>query len=31
MQTARFIGILCVTFSMGFPPVFAVSPPASDK
>jgi hypothetical protein len=31
MQTARLIEILYVTFRIGFPPVFAVSPPASDK
>jgi hypothetical protein len=31
MQTARSIEIFYVTFGMGFPPVFAVSPPASDK
>jgi hypothetical protein len=31
MQTARLIEIIYVTVGLGFPPVCAFSPPASDK
>ena len=31
MQKARLIEIFYVTFGLGVPPVFAVSPPAGEK